>query len=79
MEDERGTYLYVVDHSTKTAHRRDLVLDDLGPEEAVVKEGLSIGEIVVLRGQERLNNGAPVEWAASPSSSASGDSPSPGE
>ncbi|NIO07794.1 MAG: efflux RND transporter periplasmic adaptor subunit, partial [Deltaproteobacteria bacterium] len=79
MEDERGTYLYVVDPSTKTAHRRDLVLDDLGPEEAVVRKGLSIGDIVVLRGQERLNNGAPVEWGAAPSSSASGDSPSPGE
>lgn len=79
MEDERGVYLYVVDYSTKTARRRDLVLADLGPEKAVVREGLSIGEMVVLRGQERLNNGAPVEWAASPSSSASGDSPSPGE
>ena len=79
MEDERGVYLYVVDHSTKTARRRDLVLADLGPEKAVVREGLSMGEMVVVRGQERLNNGAPVEWAASPSSSASGDSPSPGE
>jgi multidrug resistance efflux pump len=44
MEDDRGTYLYTVDHSTKTAHKRDLVLEDLGPEEAVVKEGLSAGD-----------------------------------
>ena len=79
MEDDRGTYLYTVDHSTKTARRRDLVLEDLGPEKAVVREGLSIGDIIVLRGQERLRNGAPVEWAASPSSFAPRDSTNPTE
>ena len=77
MEDNRGIYLYVVDHSTKTAHRRDLVLEDLGPEEAVVREGISPGETVVVRGQERLHNGAPVEWAASASGSPPRDSPNP--
>lgn len=65
MEDERGIYIYVVDHSTKTAHRRDLVLEDLGPEEAVVREGLSAGEMVVVHGQERLHNGVPIEWVGS--------------
>ncbi|MFQ6078089.1 MAG: efflux RND transporter periplasmic adaptor subunit [Thermodesulfobacteriota bacterium] len=79
MEDDRGTYLFTVDHSTKTARRRDLVLEDLGPEEAVVREGLSAGETVVVRGQERLHNGAPVEWAAPSSSSVPGNSPNPTE
>jgi len=79
LEDDRGIYLYVVDQSTRTARRRDLVLEDLGPEDAVVKEGLEAGETIVVRGQERLHNGAAVEWNASPSSSASGDSPSPTE
>jgi multidrug efflux pump subunit AcrA (membrane-fusion protein) len=77
MEDDRGVYLYVVDHSTKTARRRDLVLGDLGPEQAVVIEGLTAAEIVVVRGQERLHDGAPVEWAGSASASPSGDSSRP--
>lgn len=79
MEDNRGIYLYVVDHSTKTAHRRDLVLEDLGPEEAVVREGISPGETVVVRGQERLHKGTPIEWVASSSSSAPRDSTNPTE
>jgi multidrug efflux pump subunit AcrA (membrane-fusion protein) len=64
MEDERGTYLYVVDRSTKTALRRDLVLGDIGPEEALVMDGLNAGEVVVVRGQERLHNGTSVDWKA---------------
>jgi membrane fusion protein (multidrug efflux system) len=64
LEDDRSTYLYVVDRSTKTARRRDLILGDLGPEEAVVSEGLSTGETIVVRGQERLHDGAAVEWSA---------------
>ena len=79
MEDDRGIYLYVVDHSTKTARRRNLVLEDLGPEEAVVREGLSAGETVVVRGQERLHNGAPVEWVESSSRPTPGDSSKPAE
>jgi multidrug efflux pump subunit AcrA (membrane-fusion protein) len=77
LEDDRGNYVYVLDRSTKTARRRDLVIEDLRPEEAVVREGLSAGETIVVRGQQRLHDGAAIEWTASPSSSASGDSPSP--
>jgi membrane fusion protein (multidrug efflux system) len=77
LEDNRGNYVYVLDRSTKTARRRDLVIGDLRPEEAVVRKGLSAGETIVVRGQERLHDGAAIEWTASPSSSASGDSPSP--
>jgi RND family efflux transporter MFP subunit len=72
LEDNRGTYIYVVDLSTQTARRRNLVLGDVGPEEAVVSEGLSPGEMVVVSGQERLQDGAPVEWAVSASGSPSG-------
>jgi multidrug efflux system membrane fusion protein len=75
LEDDRGTYLYVVDGSTRTVRRRNLVLEDLGPEDAVVKEGLSPGETIVVRGHERLHNGAPVEWAASPLNSSPRESP----
>jgi multidrug efflux pump subunit AcrA (membrane-fusion protein) len=66
FEDDRGTYLYVVDHPTKTARRRDLVLEHIGPEEAVVKEGLRAGETIVVRGHERLHDGAAIEWTTSP-------------
>ena len=79
MEDDRGTFLYVVDHSTQTARRRDLVLGDLSAEEALVIEGLSPGETVVVRGQEMLHDGAPVRWFASPSGSGSKDSSRPPE
>ncbi|MFB0507769.1 MAG: efflux RND transporter periplasmic adaptor subunit [Thermodesulfobacteriota bacterium] len=79
MEDDRGTYLYTVDHSTKTARRRNLVIEDLGAEDAVVREGLRPGETVVVRGQERLHDGAPVEWFGHSSSSATGDSSNPTE
>jgi membrane fusion protein (multidrug efflux system) len=79
LEDDRSTYLYVVDRSTKTVRRRNLVLWEIGPEEAVVSEGLSAGETVVVRGQERLHDGAPVEWIASSSSSVPGDSSRPSE
>jgi len=64
MEDERGVYLYVVDHSTKRTRRRNLVIEDIGPEEAVVREGLSAGETIVVRGQERLHDGAAIESSA---------------
>ena len=71
MEDDRGIYVYTVDRSTRTAHRRNLVLWDLGPEEAAVSEGLSEGETIVVYGQERLREGAPVEWTEPASSSPS--------
>jgi multidrug efflux pump subunit AcrA (membrane-fusion protein) len=75
LEDDRGTYLYVVDHSTRTARRRYLLLDHIGPEEAAVKEGLSPGEIIVVRGHERLHDGAAIEWTASPLNSSPRESP----
>jgi membrane fusion protein (multidrug efflux system) len=77
LEDDRGNYIYVLDRSNKTARRRDLVIGDLRPEEAVVRKGLSAGETIVVRGQERLHDGAAIEWTASSSSAAPGDSPSP--
>jgi multidrug efflux pump subunit AcrA (membrane-fusion protein) len=75
FEDDRGTYLYVVDHSTETARRRDLVLEHIGSEEAVVKEGLRAGETIVVRGHERLHDGAAIEWTASPLHSSPRESP----
>jgi membrane fusion protein (multidrug efflux system) len=64
LEDDRGTFLYVIDASSDTAERRDLRLGNLGPEEALVVDGVSPGDSVVIRGQERLHNGALVEWTA---------------
>lgn len=64
LQDDRNTYLYVVDRSTETAYRRNLVIEELGPEVAVVREGLRAGETIVVRGQERLHDGATVEWSA---------------
>lgn len=72
MEDDLGTYLYVVNPSTQTAHRRDLTLRDVDLDEALVMGGLNPGETVVVRGQERLHEGALVEWTPSTPSSAIG-------
>ncbi len=70
MEDEQGPYLYVFDHSTQSARRRNLVLGDVGPDEALVMDGLGTGEKVIVRGQERLNDGTPVKLVMSATSSA---------
>jgi len=79
MEDDRGIYVFVVDQSSKTARRSDLVLEDIGYEEALVKEGLSGGESIVVRGQDRLRDGALVELVGSASSSAPRDPSRPAE
>jgi RND family efflux transporter MFP subunit len=65
MEDEKGPYLYLVDRSTRTAHRRDVVVGELADEEAVILSGVKAGEILVVRGQELLHDGAPIQWDAS--------------
>jgi RND family efflux transporter MFP subunit len=75
LEDDRGNYVYVVDRSTNTARRRDLVIGDLRPEEALVRTGLSAGETIVVRGQERLHDGAAIEWTSSSSRSVPRESP----
>jgi len=73
MEDDQGIYVFIVDQSSNTARRRDLVLEDVGSEEALVREGLRGGETIVVRGQERLRDGAPVELVGSVSSPAPRD------
>ena len=76
LEDARGTYLYVADPSSQTAKRRDVTLEDVGPEEALVAEGLEYGEALVIRGQELLHDGARVQWDGFPhTGSASGTTP----
>lgn len=74
MEDDQGTYLYVVDHAEQTARRRNLILGEVGPDEALVMEGLHAGETVVVLGQERLRDGAPIEWITPASSSTAKES-----
>lgn len=73
MEDERGFYLYVAERSTRVAHRRDLVVGDLGSEMAWVKDGVRAGETIVVRGKERLQNGTPLDWGTAKPNSSSGD------
>ena len=62
LEDERGSYLYVADRSKRTAWRRDVVVGDLGPEEARILSGVTLGELLVVKGQELLNDGALIHW-----------------
>jgi membrane fusion protein (multidrug efflux system) len=62
LEDEKGSYLYVADMSNGEARRRGVVVGELGPEEALILSGIKIGESIVVRGQELLNDGALIHW-----------------
>jgi multidrug efflux pump subunit AcrA (membrane-fusion protein) len=62
LEDEKGPYLYVADKSKRLARRRDVVLGELGPEEALIVSGVKTGEALIVRGQELLTDGALIHW-----------------
>ena len=62
LEDEKGPYLYVADRSNRIARRRDVVVGELGPEEALIASGVTTGEALIVRGQELLNDGAFIHW-----------------
>jgi membrane fusion protein (multidrug efflux system) len=62
LEDLQGTYLYVVDPVTQTARRRNVVVGDRGPEEALILSGIAQGDLLVTRGQELLHDEAPIQW-----------------
>jgi RND family efflux transporter MFP subunit len=62
LEDDKGAYLYVADRSNRRAHRRDVVVAEFGPEEALIASGVKTGEALIVRGQELLNDGAFIQW-----------------
>ncbi len=62
LEDEKGAYLYVADKLNRQARRRDVVVGELAPEEALIVSGVKTGESLIVRGQELLNDGAFIHW-----------------
>ena len=62
LEDLQGSYLYVVDPVTQTARRRNVIVGDQGPEEALILSGIAQGDLLVTRGQELLHDGALIQW-----------------
>jgi multidrug efflux system membrane fusion protein len=56
----KGAYVFVV-KGDLSVEMRDIVLDRVQDDDAVVAQGLEAGERVVLDGQSRLVNGASVE------------------
>ena len=66
LEDEKGAYLYVADKSNRQARRRDVVVGERGPEEALIVSGVKPGESLIVRGQELLNDGAFIHWEQGP-------------
>jgi multidrug efflux pump subunit AcrA (membrane-fusion protein) len=62
LEDGKGSYLYVADMPNGQARRRDVAVGELGPEEALILSGVKIGESLIVRGQELLNDGAFIHW-----------------
>jgi RND family efflux transporter MFP subunit len=71
LEDEKGPYLYVADKSNHKAQRRDVVVGERGPEEALIVSGVKTGQFLVVRGQELLNDGALIQWEKQGSDSSS--------
>jgi len=65
LEDDRGTYIYVVDEAREAVERRYITVASLDPEEALISKGISPGELIVIQGQRLLHPGAPVQWISS--------------
>ncbi|HTC15871.1 MAG TPA: MdtA/MuxA family multidrug efflux RND transporter periplasmic adaptor subunit [Steroidobacteraceae bacterium] len=69
---EPGTYVYVVDPSAQTVSVRKVTL---GPGDATnvsIQQGLSVGELVVVDGADKLKDGAKVQLRQANASSSSG-------
>jgi multidrug efflux pump subunit AcrA (membrane-fusion protein) len=62
FEDLQGAYLYVADPVSRTARRRNVVVGEQGPEEALILSGIAQGDLLVTRGQDLLHDGAPIQW-----------------
>ena len=61
-QDENGFYVFVVDNDN-IAYERRVVLGEVLADKQVVKEGLSDGEKVVIKGLQKLSNGTKVQQA----------------
>jgi multidrug efflux pump subunit AcrA (membrane-fusion protein) len=59
LRDREGTAVFIVE--SKEARRRRVVLGASSEREAVIASGLSVGELVIVVGQQRLRDGDPVE------------------
>ncbi len=72
QQGPRGAYAFVV-KADNTVEMRDLVLGPVTQTEAVIRQGLQVGDRVVTSGALRLNAGSrvvPTEPAAAPASTA---------
>lgn len=64
----KGTFVYVVDPQSK-AQLRDVAVERLSGQDAVISKGLAPGESVVVDGQSRLLPGSRVKVTAAPKAS----------
>jgi multidrug efflux system membrane fusion protein len=69
MQGPNGPYLYVIKPDDTVEHR-DLKVEATQDDLAVIAQGLSAGERVVVDGQYRLTNGARIQAAPSQASAA---------
>ncbi|MBQ7660360.1 MAG: efflux RND transporter periplasmic adaptor subunit [Alphaproteobacteria bacterium] len=60
MQDENGFYVFVVNEHSVAEERR-LVLGEVSDDKQVVEEGLNEGEMVVVKGVQKLSNGIKVQ------------------
>jgi multidrug efflux system membrane fusion protein len=65
----RGSYLYVIG-ADDTASRRDVTVGHEDERTAIITDGLTAGERVVIDGASRLNEGSKVRIAALPAATA---------
>ncbi len=83
-EDETGRYVYVVtreDDETGTVHRRAVATGSLSSAGIEVTEGLEAGEVVVIRGVARIQDGLRVRLPAdaAPLAEAAGEGEGPAQ
>jgi len=71
VRDSFGRPQLVIVAADKTAARRAVVIGETIDGRTIITSGLKAGETVVVRGQDRVQDGSPVEAAAFVASTAS--------
>jgi multidrug efflux pump subunit AcrA (membrane-fusion protein) len=59
---DSGIFVYVVNPKNKTARRVDVQVGEPDGERVAISGKIAAGDLIVVRGGERLRDGQPVTW-----------------
>ena len=59
---DSGIFVYVVDPKKKTAKRIDVQVGEPDGDRVAISGKIAAGDLIVVRGGERLRDGQPVTW-----------------